>query len=538
MVVSTWPDTFARIEATREPAVIQYSERISESPTRGTLEEAVLISPFTGEHQVEHSRSGLEISVIGGFQPGLVYRIRILPTVKDMFGNPMLEPFELVFSTGGEFEANVLAGLVRDRITMEPVEQARVEARPADEEGEEDVPVYLSTTDTAGIYLLRYLPSGSYTVTAYQDNNRNEEPDFTEAQEATTVALGVREGVADTLIDRLTILQPDTIPAMLVRAEAEDSMTLRLTFDDYLVVGSSLTDVRVTLTPSQEETGEAEEEEEQEEAEKEEQAPQEAPAVERLLWGPQLDSIRAYADSVRAADSLRAVADSLQMVLDSLETVLASLQARAADSTEIEPVAAEMEAIRERVEPAEVEEETVQEEEPGPAEPEPVLPETFFYALLAAPLLPDQLYDVRVTGVWNIAGVRGGGGEAEVRWTPPEPDTTAVQDTTAVPDTAVVPDTTGGAPPDTTVAPSDTTGAVGDSVTAPPDTAVVPDTTGGAPPDTTGAPPDTTVAPPDTTVAPPDTTAFPANLKRRHPGRETASGVPSTGEEREGEGVP
>ena len=533
MVVSTWPDTFARIEATREPAVIQYSERISESPTRGTLEEAVLISPLTGEHEVEHSRSSLEISVIGGFQPGLVYRIRILPTVKDMFGNPMLEPFELVFSTGGEFEANVLAGLVRDRITMEPVEEARVEARPADEEDEEDVPVYVSTTDTAGIYLLRYLPSGAYTVTAYQDNNRNEEPDFTEAQEATTVALGVREGVADTLIDRLTILQPDTIPAMLVRAEAEDSVTLRLTFDDYLVVGSSLTDVRVTLTPSQEETEEAEEEEEQEE----EEAPQETPTVERLLWGPQLDSVRAHADSVRAADSLRAVADSLQMVLDSLETVLASLQATAADSTEIEPIAAEMEAIRKRVEPAEAEEEEVPEEEPGPAEPEPVLPETFFYALLAAPLVPDELYDVRVTGVWNIAGVRGGGGEAEVTWTPPEPDTTAAPDTMAVPDTMVVPDTTGGAPPDTgssppdtTVAPPDTTGGVGDTV-AMPDTTLVPDTTGGAPPDTGSSPP-------DTTVAPPDTTTFPTNVRRHPPGRGAASGVPSTGERRKGDGVP
>jgi hypothetical protein len=106
MVETTWPDTFQTIDATRDPVVIRFSERISERPTQGRLEEAVLVSPVTGGTRVKHTRSGLEVSVIGGFKENLVYRVRVLNTVKDMFNNQMETPFELVFSTGGEYEAH------------------------------------------------------------------------------------------------------------------------------------------------------------------------------------------------------------------------------------------------------------------------------------------------------------------------------------------------------------------------------------------------------------------------------------------------
>jgi hypothetical protein len=120
MVVSTWPDTFEVIEPTRKPVVIRYSTRLSERPTEGTLDNAVLVSPATSGHRVKLTRNGLEISVTGGFRPDLVYRVRVLPTIKDLFGNAMEGPFELVFSTGGEFEPNVIAGLATDRISGDP----------------------------------------------------------------------------------------------------------------------------------------------------------------------------------------------------------------------------------------------------------------------------------------------------------------------------------------------------------------------------------------------------------------------------------
>lgn len=407
MVVTTWPDTFEIIEATRDPVVITFSERISERPTQGRLEQAVFVSPVTGEHRVKQTRRGLEISVIGGFQPGLVYRIRVLNTIKDLFNNTLEGPFELVFSTGGEYEAHVLAGVVTSLVTGESVEQARVEARElvVSDTGvvvREDAPVYMAMTDTAGIYLLRYLPTGSYEITLYQDNNRNQEPDFRELKGTTSHTLGLSLPKLDTIISEVALLQSDTTVAELIRVEAEDSTLLKLSFDDFLLPAASLESVEVTLTVDY----------------GAEEVPLETgPVVERLLWQRQLDSLFVVRDSIRALDSLRVVGDSLQGVADSLQITLATLQA-AGDTVDAPSVEAELDAIRVRLEPPEEDEEQEEEED---VPPPPILPEVFFFALLSSPLESSQLYHLAVVGVRNVNGLLGGGGEAGISWTRPDP---------------------------------------------------------------------------------------------------------------------
>jgi len=482
MVISTWPDTFAIIEPTRDPVVIEFSERISERPTTGSLQDAVVVSPETGAYEVKHKRAGLEISLGGGFRPGLVYRVRVQNTVKDMFNNRLEAPFELVFSTGGAFEDNVLAGIVTDRITGEKVEQARVEARPVPE-GEEGppaeeggtpereepdtVPVYVARTDTAGIYIIRYLPPGRYDITVYQDNNRNREPDFRESQGTAAATLGLLPPRKDTIVDEVALLRPDTTPAELMRAEAVDSSAILLTFDDYLPAGTSLSRARVLLSLGEE--GE----------------PQ---RVHRLLWPNQMDSLRAHNDSVKAAAEEARTLDSLRVVADSLETVVRDLRAAAADSTEILDVERVLERLQNRLAPPEPEEEPA-EPAAEPAPPKPILPQQEIYGVLDFDLLPDTTYKVTVVGIRNVNGLDGGGGEAEFTWEPPEPAEEESQrgrrgTTGRQSDTGVV------SPPDTAASP--------DSIRISPDTTVTP-------PDTTVTPPDTTSVPPDTTVVPPDT---------------------------------
>ena len=64
----------------------------------------------------------------GGFRPGVVYRVTLQPVVRDMFGNTLRDPFELVFDTGAEPEETAVAGEVWDRITGRGVPDASVQA--------------------------------------------------------------------------------------------------------------------------------------------------------------------------------------------------------------------------------------------------------------------------------------------------------------------------------------------------------------------------------------------------------------------------
>lgn len=416
MIASTWPDTFEVIEPTRDPVKIVFSERISERATQGTLDNAVLVSPFTGEHRVKHTRSGLEIDIIGGFQPDLVYRVRVLPTVKDLFNNTLDGPFELVFSTGASYETNVIAGVVEDRISGEVVEGARVEARVR---GEEDSPVHLATTDSVGVFALRYLPFATYDISLFQDMNRNAEPDFSEAQGVAEGVLEVPPPQADTVILRqVKLLRPDTTPPRLIRVEAYDSVTVRLSFDDFM-------DAEGTLGPFFVQV-----------------AQEEGPGleVERLVWPLERDSLLAVEDSIAAEERRVAMVDSLQLVMDSLDLIFAEMQA-AGDTLGTDSLGTVLEQLRGRIAPPEPPEEL----DPGDAgEPPPVLPRQEFFVLLAEPLVPDQLFQVTVTGVSNINGLGGGGGEASFTWEPPEPPPEETPDTAAMlPDTAGVPPDTG-----------------------------------------------------------------------------------------------
>jgi len=465
MIVSTWPDTFEFIEATRDPVKIFFSERISEKPTRGAMDNAVLVSPVTGEHRVKHTRSGLEIEVIGGFQPDLVYRVRVLPTVKDLFNNTLDGPFELVFSTGAAYETNVIAGMVKDRITAETIEGVRVEAR---EEGMEDPPVYVATTDSAGVFALRYLPAGSYDISLFQDVNRNGEPGFAELQGSAQGSLGLHPPKVDTILLReVSLLRSDTTPTELMRAEAMDSLLVRLAFDDFLDAEGPLGQIQLQIVSDE--------------------GP--APEIDRLIWPRQVDSLRAVADSVAAEERRIAMVDSLGIVADSLDRILTGMET-AGDTLGADSVGTTLERIRERMAPPEP------REEPAPgvaAEPPPLLPRQEFFVLLAEPLIPDQLFQLTVTGVVNINDLGGGGGDVEFTWEPPEPEPVEVPDTAGVvPDTAAVPPDTAGVPPDTS----------------------------GVPPDTAGVPPDTgRAAPPDTgRMAPPDTgRVTPAEARRSAP---------------------
>lgn len=433
-VISTTPEHLAVVEPSRDAVIFRFDERISE---RG-LEDPVLVSPETGAVKVSRGRSELRVRVENGWKPGLVYQVTLLPVVQDMFGNPIPEPVVVAFSTGAEIPNTVVAGLAMDRLTGGPVARnLRVEATR-----QSDSTRYVAVGDTAGFFAFRYLPPGKYDLISYHDGNRNRRLDYSEPMFGGVIEVGA----ADTTLLELPLLAQDTTPARLTRAEARDSMTVAVTFDDAIDPDLSLVDVRVRVHELPDSTP----------------VPigiilhhHEYEAAQRTRMAAARDS----ADAAEAASPPEAPPDS-------------AARAR----TEVGRVGRPGRAGRALADPSDVARRAAEEPEPGPeaaAEDsvKPPLPARELVVILGRALEPETRYHVEVEGLTNIAGLTGGGGSA-VFVAPKRPE------------------------------PPDTAGAAPDTTATPPDTAVVP------PPDSTRAPPPDTIPPgADGTTSPPPSAA-------------------------------
>ena len=236
-VISTTPDTNAIGAAFNGRVVIRFDETLSE---RGVREDdMVLVSPETGEVDIERKGAELRVEIEGGWQGGRIYHVMVLPGVQDRFGNARIQPYELVFSTGPAIPQTAVAGLVTDRLTARAVANARVLLTSTS-----DSSTYVTLTDTAGFFAIRSLPTGTYGATAFLDQNRNREIDFPEARDVKPLTLSAAR---DTPIVELSVLAPDTTPARLLRAEAIDSSAVRIAFDDFIPPADRLSGVSVAL---------------------------------------------------------------------------------------------------------------------------------------------------------------------------------------------------------------------------------------------------------------------------------------------------
>ncbi len=443
IVILSEPDTFSTVEPFRSPVTLRFSERISERPSAGTLDQSVVVSPASGEVRVSHGREGLTVRALGGFEAGQIYRVTVLPVIQDMFGNALQEPFELFFSTGPEFTPNVVAGSVIDRLTGDPLGDARVDASVA----ESDV-VHTAVTDSAGIFALRYLPAGDYVVSAYLDRNRNAQPDFTEPQGTRPAPLDGGGEAADTaIVLEVALLARDTTSARIARVTVEDSISFGVSLDDYLDPDLPLDDVRVVVTSDS----------------------VDAPGSLAVLHPHEAEAYRS------------ALADSLareQAVRDSVAQAQADSAARA------EAAAGDTTAA---IDPGETPEPAEAEPDPPPApaaqdtaqagEAEPPTAQQTFIVILDGVLVPEVPYEVEISNITNINGVGEGGGTVGfTRPAPPPPP----EDTARTEADSVAMDTIPAAPGDT-LPPADSTArdtipaaAAAPAAAAPGDTLAVP----------------------------------------------------------------
>lgn len=228
-VVAVTPAPYSVLTDLSRPVVIRFDERLSER-LEGVqdIHDAVLVSPRTGDVQVRRRSRELRISMVGGWQPDLVYRVVVLPVLRDLFNNVRDEPIDLIFSTGAAIPETAVAGIAEDRLTGNPARGARVLATRAG-----DPHTYTAVTDSAGFFALRELPAGDYRLQAWLDQNRNRVPDFAEPQDSAILSLAA----GDTVVVEARLLPGDTTPARLLLVAILDTTKVELTFDDYFEPG-------------------------------------------------------------------------------------------------------------------------------------------------------------------------------------------------------------------------------------------------------------------------------------------------------------
>jgi len=412
VVVRTEPDTLAQVDDFKGPVRFHFDERISERVSGGSLDDAVIVSPRTSEVRVSHGRTSISVDLEGGFQRGLVYRVTLMPVISDLFGNTLRDPFEVVFSTGAPVSRGALVGLAFDRTTGVGIGDLKVHAV-----SEEDSATYVTRTDTGGIYLMRYLPPARYRVTAWQDRNRSDTVDRMEPQ-GTRAALIPGE---DTLFVDLAVLQPDTTPARLTGAEALDSVTVALQFDDFLdpdVPASQATFelVRDSTAPEGAAPG----------------VEQTLHEYEYALWVERVQDSIAHADSIRRAEAAQPAPDS-GAVADSAVAGAARTVLPIAPIPP--PLPAATGAPRRGAQPQ-------QAEGPARAPDGSILPARRLVIRLESPLEREIPYRVHAGAVTNIALVPLGGGEARVLLAAPaSPDSVPAPDSGVVDTTRARPDT-------------------------------------------------------------------------------------------------
>jgi hypothetical protein len=172
------------IGGTPKAVVLQFDEVVSETPKGAKdIADLVFISPKSGITKVNWSRSKIEIRPSRGWKPNTVYSVVIKRGLQDLRSNGIDSTIQLVFSTGGPIPATRISGVAFDWPAGKGLAGALIEAIAPDST------TYQVVADSAGRYVLRYLPPGKYVLRAYGDRNTNRGLDPLEVWDSVSVTL-------------------------------------------------------------------------------------------------------------------------------------------------------------------------------------------------------------------------------------------------------------------------------------------------------------------------------------------------------------
>ena len=245
VLLATIPESGAVLETPPRRVELDFDEVIGEriAAPQPTLAGAVLVSPVTKPVSVGWHRDHITVSVKGGFAPGRIYRVDLLPVIVDLHQNRLKKGRTIVFSTGPAIPATTLSGTVVDWTAGHAAATALVRAVLLP-----DSLPYLAQTDSVGNFTLTEVPQGQYLVWGILDQNNNRKLDPREGFDTARVAL------TDTATVGLYAFTHDTIGPRLRSADFVDSVTVRLTFDRPVGNDVPVDTSMVTVTPMSDST--------------------------------------------------------------------------------------------------------------------------------------------------------------------------------------------------------------------------------------------------------------------------------------------
>lgn len=258
-----------------------FDEVVSDRPAgvAGNLDQIFLISPRNGAAQVSWRRSKITVKPRNGFRPNTAYRVTLLPGLVDLRGNIRREATTILFSTGPTFPPFSIRGQVFDWAAQRIANGAYIEAISL----KDTSLVYLTATDTAGIFDVGPLDPGKYLVRALMDQNSNRVVDRNEKWDTTTVDVTTfRPNI------ELDAIERDSVPPSIDNVTLIDSVSLRVTFDKPIDPALPLQPALIRL----------------------QRADSSQVEVTRVEWQAAFERSRAARDSARRADSLRTRVDT------------------------------------------------------------------------------------------------------------------------------------------------------------------------------------------------------------------------------------
>lgn len=239
MLLAVSPDSGALNARPRE-VLFRFDEVVSERPQGAAdLRALFLLSPRDGDVVVRWRRDAIGVRPRRGWRPNTVYSVTMLPGLVDLRGNVDKLGARVAFSTGADFPATRVTGIVFDWSAGRPAPRSTIEAIDI-----RDSTTYVAVTDSTGQFDLAALRPGQYAIIAAIDANNNRRRDAREAWDSVLVDL------RDNVSVELLAIAHDTIGPRLGQIQVRDSLTLRLTVDQPIALAESVTTANVRITRS------------------------------------------------------------------------------------------------------------------------------------------------------------------------------------------------------------------------------------------------------------------------------------------------